>query len=243
VFLIFIFTFGIMLSTRPHFYIIPASQVLTDFENVLAEKTALMEANMEAETEASILKDRIALLESTLASQQNEYDEAVANIEKEAMEQRQSFAEYEASQREKVKKMMETMESQGASIESQTRDLEAREEAIKEESDALLAEQEDLAERQRELTEKEAQLGEALAEGQSIAEEGRQLKEEQEQMRLVAMNLKEKSKEIEHERFLLDERISKAEEVEEELERWQEELNLLSVRLGQREAELSSGRI
>ena len=94
-----------------------------------------------------------------------------------------------------------------------------------------------------ELAEKEASLGEALAEGQNIAEERRQLEEAQEQMRLVAISLKEKSKEIEHDRFLLDERISKAEEVEEQLERWQEELDLLSESLGRRETELSSGRM
>ena len=61
-------------------------------------------------------------------------------------------------------------------------------------------------------------------------------------MRLVAITIKEKSKEIEHDRFLLDERIAKAEEVEEQLERWQEELNSLSESLGRREAELAAGR-
>lgn len=221
----------------------PASEVLKDYDKILAEKTALMEANLQAETDASVLKDRIAMLEESLVSQQNKYDEAIVTIESRAREQRQSFAEYEESQREKVAKLMKTIESQGASIESQNRDLEEREAAVREESMALAEEQAELEERQRELDEKEASLGEALAEGQSIAEERRQLKEAQEQMRLVAISLKEKSKEIEHDRFLLDERISKAEEVEEQLERWQEELNLLSESLGRREAELYSGRM
>ena len=202
-----------------------------------------MEANLKAEADASVLKDRIAVLEESLVSQQNEYDETIVTIESQAREQRQSFAEYEESQREKVAKLMKTIESQGASIESQNRDLEEREAAVREESMALAEEQAELEERQRELDEKEASLGEALAEGQSIAEERRQLKEAQEQMRLVAISLKEKSKEIEHDRFLLDERISKAEEVEDQLERWQEELNLLSESLGRREAELYSGKM
>lgn len=202
-----------------------------------------MEANLQAETDASVMKDRIAMLEESLVSQQNEYDEAIVTIESQAREQRQSFAEYEASQREKVAKLMETIESQGASIESQTLDLEVREAAVQEESRALAEKQAELEERRRELAEKEASLGDALAEGQNISSERRQLQEAQEQMRLVAISLKEKSKEIEHDRFLLDERISKAEEVEEQLERWQEELNLLSESLGRREAELSSGML
>ena len=229
-----------------HFHALPylsaASEVLKDYDKILAEKTALMEANLQAEADASALKDRIGMLEESLVRQQNEHDEAVANIESQAKDQRQSFAEYEARQREKVARLMGTIESQSASIESQTRDLEEREAAIKEESDELEAQQEELAERQRELADKEAQLGEALAEGQSIAEEKRQLQEAQEQMRLVAITIKEKSKEIEHDRFLLDERIAKAEEVEEQLERWQEELNSLSESLGRREAELAAGR-
>ena len=223
-------------------YLSAASEVLKDYDKILTEKTALMEANLQAEADASALKDRIGMLEESLVRQQNEHDEAIANIESQAKDQRQSFAEYEARQREKVAKLMETIESQNASIGSQTRDLEEREAVIKEEYDELEAQQEELAERQRELADKEAQLGEALAEGQSIAEEKRQLQEAQEQMRLVAITIKEKSKEIEHDRFLLDERIAKAEEVEEQLERWQEELNSLSESLGRREADLAAGR-
>ena len=223
-------------------YLSAASEVLKDYDKILAEKTALMEVNLQGEADSSTLKDRISMLEESLVRQQNVYDEAIANIESQAKDQRQSFAEYEARQREKVAKLMETIESQNASIGSQTRDLEEREAVIKEESDELEAQQEELAERQRELADKEAQLGEALAEGQSIAEEKRQLQEAQEQMRLVAITIKEKSKEIEHDRFLLDERIAKAEEVEEQLERWQEELNSLSESLGRREADLAAGR-
>ena len=223
-------------------YLSAASEVLKDYDKILAEKTALMEVNLQAEADSSTLKDRISMLEESLVRQQNVYDEAIANIESQAKDQRQSFAEYEAKQRKKVAKLMDTIESQSASIESQTRDLEEREAAINEESDELEAQQEELAERQRELADKEAQLGEALVEGQIIAEEKRQLQEAQEQMRLVAITIKEKSKEIEHDRFLLDERIAKAEEVEEQLERWQEELNSLSESLGRREADLAAGR-